>query len=266
MRKNNLPEQAKLATLTPVHLLGVKYLIGNERTLNQLIFEHLEKSSEQAMFAAHINLHGLALCRKNEDMKAYVSCSDFHWIDGMPVVYILRALKYNIMPSWRLTFLDWQHSFFKLANEKGLRIFLLGANQKNIEKATQRLRKSYPKITFAFHHGYIFSHVDTQRVVRLENKFKPDILLLGMGMPLQESWALKNKTKLASKVILPLGGYFDYIAADTLTPPRYLGRYGLEWLARLLAAPRKLSYRYLVEPIPVFIALCKELFAQRRND
>lgn len=40
----------------------------------------------------------------------------------------------------------------------------------------------------------------------------------------------------------------DYVAGAVPTPPRWAGRFGLEWLFRLLAEPRRLWGRYLVEP------------------
>jgi N-acetylglucosaminyldiphosphoundecaprenol N-acetyl-beta-D-mannosaminyltransferase len=254
---------AKFSGLMHTKLLGIDYSIGNEETLNRLIFDHLAAQSPRTLFAAHINMHGLALCRKNSDMKDYIQASDFHWVDGMPVISFLRLLKFNISFDWRLTFLDWQHSFFKLADKNKLKIFLLGSDKDSIEAAARSLRNRYPNVILAHHHGYISSENETQEVVHLENDFKPDILLLGMGMPIQETWALKNQLDLTAKVVLPIGGYFDYIAGATITPPRWMGRYGLEWAGRLIADPKKLSYRYLIEPIPVFFDFLIELFLKR---
>jgi N-acetylglucosaminyldiphosphoundecaprenol N-acetyl-beta-D-mannosaminyltransferase len=69
-----------------------------------------------------------------------------------------------------------------------------------------------------------------------------------MGMPRQEIWVLNNLEKLHAKVILTCGACMDYIAGEIPTPPRWMGRVGLEWLYRLLSEPGRLWKRYLVEP------------------
>ncbi len=78
--------------------------------------------------------------------------------------------------------------------------------------------------------------------------FDPDVLMVGMGMPLQEIWTLENRSALARGVILTVGAAFDYEADAQKTPPRWTGRLGVEWLARLIDQPGRLGYRYLVEP------------------
>jgi N-acetylglucosaminyldiphosphoundecaprenol N-acetyl-beta-D-mannosaminyltransferase len=69
-----------------------------------------------------------------------------------------------------------------------------------------------------------------------------------MGMPRQEHWIVDHLDKLSVNVILNGGAALDYFAGVIPTPPRWAGRLGLEWLFRLMAEPRRLWFRYLVEP------------------
>jgi N-acetylglucosaminyldiphosphoundecaprenol N-acetyl-beta-D-mannosaminyltransferase len=71
---------------------------------------------------------------------------------------------------------------------------------------------------------------------------------VGMGMPRQEHWIMDNLHRLHSMVVLPCGASIDYVCGEIPTPPRWAGRWGLEWLCRLLAEPRRLWKRYLIEP------------------
>jgi N-acetylglucosaminyldiphosphoundecaprenol N-acetyl-beta-D-mannosaminyltransferase len=80
------------------------------------------------------------------------------------------------------------------------------------------------------------------------NAFKPHVLLVGMGMPRQEAWLRANLDALDCGVALPMGAAFDYEAGAIPTPPRWMGQVGMEWLFRLIAEPRRLSSRYLIEP------------------
>ena len=78
--------------------------------------------------------------------------------------------------------------------------------------------------------------------------FDPDVLMVGMGMPQQETWVLDNRAALKRAAIFTVGAAFDYEAGVQRTPPRWTGRLGVEWLARLASEPRRLAWRYLVEP------------------
>ncbi|HEY0053078.1 MAG TPA: WecB/TagA/CpsF family glycosyltransferase, partial [Caulobacteraceae bacterium] len=78
--------------------------------------------------------------------------------------------------------------------------------------------------------------------------FRPDVLMVGMGMPRQELWILDHFEALPDCVILPVGAAFDYEAGVQAAAPRWMGRLGLEWLFRLAHDPKRLFVRYCVEP------------------
>jgi N-acetylglucosaminyldiphosphoundecaprenol N-acetyl-beta-D-mannosaminyltransferase len=80
------------------------------------------------------------------------------------------------------------------------------------------------------------------------NRIRPQLLLIGMGMPRQEHWVYDNLEHLAANAIVLSGACFDYIAGAIPTPPRWMGQIGLEWLYRLATEPRRLWRRYLLEP------------------
>ena len=78
--------------------------------------------------------------------------------------------------------------------------------------------------------------------------FRPDVLLVGMGMPRQEAWIERTFERLPSCPILPVGAAFDYEAGVVATPPSWTGRLGLEGVWRLFSEPRRMAARYLLEP------------------
>ena len=79
-------------------------------------------------------------------------------------------------------------------------------------------------------------------------EYRPHLLILGMGMPRQEHWLFDHLEQLPETAILNAGAAIDYVAGAVRTPPRWAGRFGLEWLFRLAAEPDRLWRRYLVEP------------------
>ena len=85
------------------------------------------------------------------------------------------------------------------------------------------------------------------------------MLLLGLGMPLQERWLMENRRRLDFGVALTGGAVFDYASGRLRRGPRILTDNGFEWLARLLVEPRRLWRRYLLGN-PLFLA---RVLAQR---
>ncbi len=100
---------------------------------------------------------------------------------------------------------------------------------------------------------------DDELVVEKINAFRPHVLMVGMGMPRQERWILHRFDELDANAILQSGACFDYVAGAIPTPPRWLGRFGLEWLYRLACEPVRLWRRYLVEPWLVGAWLVRDL-------
>ena len=78
--------------------------------------------------------------------------------------------------------------------------------------------------------------------------FRPDVLMVGMGMPRQEAWIERCYDRLPDCVTLPVGAAFDYEAGAIRTPPSWTGRMGLEGAYRLVCEPRRMFARYLLEP------------------
>jgi N-acetylglucosaminyldiphosphoundecaprenol N-acetyl-beta-D-mannosaminyltransferase len=79
-------------------------------------------------------------------------------------------------------------------------------------------------------------------------RFRPDILMVGMGMPRQEHWIVENLEHIHAHAILTSGACMDYLAGVVPIAPRWMGRFGVEWMFRLWSEPSRLWQRYLLEP------------------
>jgi N-acetylglucosaminyldiphosphoundecaprenol N-acetyl-beta-D-mannosaminyltransferase len=143
-------------------------------------------------------------------------------------------------------------------------LFYLGVKPGVAERAAEILRNQYPGLQIRTRHGY-FSSEENEAVVKSINAFKPHILMVGMGMPRQEHWVVDNLNEIHANAILTSGACFDYIAGAIPTPPRWMGRVGLEWLYRLISEPRRLAKRYLIEPWALLPLAIKDLLWNRYN-
>lgn len=77
---------------------------------------------------------------------------------------------------------------------------------------------------------------------------KPDIILVGMGFPLQEQVIAKLCETVPHGIFIGEGGTFDYEVFGGTRPkaPARVQRLGLEWLWRLLLEPKRLKRQLAV--------------------
>jgi N-acetylglucosaminyldiphosphoundecaprenol N-acetyl-beta-D-mannosaminyltransferase len=118
------------------------------------------------------------------------------------------------------------------------------------------------------HDGYFDSSLNAEEnaaVLQEIALFRPNVLLVGMGMPRQEIWILENLACIRSNTVFCCGALIDYVAGELATPPRWLGQIGLEWLYRLIVEPSRLWRRYLLEPWTVFRVVAKEWMTSTRR-
>ena len=99
------------------------------------------------------------------------------------------------------------------------------------------------------HHGFFdkdSASSENRYVLAMINKLKPDILVVGFGMPAQEKWILENLNELHVHAVIPVGAFFDYLADEVERAPRWMTENGLEWLGRLTIEPNRLWKRYVI--------------------
>jgi N-acetylglucosaminyldiphosphoundecaprenol N-acetyl-beta-D-mannosaminyltransferase len=227
--------------------------------LNALVTQGI--SERRKWIIANHNLHSVYLFHTRPQLREFYAGAEWIHIDGMPLVALGRLYGYNLEREQRVTYADWMHPLMKLASNEGWRVFYLGSPKGVAEKGAEELRKLYPQLQIAVSDGYFDARPGSEEneavLVRI-NQYKPDVLMVGMGMPRQELWIHENFARLNAHVVLPSGAAIDYIAGAVPTPPRWAGKLGLEWAFRLVSEPRRLFGRYLIEPWYIFMLLAMD--------
>jgi N-acetylglucosaminyldiphosphoundecaprenol N-acetyl-beta-D-mannosaminyltransferase len=131
-------------------------------------------------------------------------------------------------------------------SNRGIRVYLLGAKEGVAHEASERLRQKFPDLQIVgTQHGY-FRPEENGRIIDAINIKRPHILIVGMGVPLQEKWIVENAAALKVPVLWGVGGLFDFLSGRTWRGPPFLRDNGFEWLCRLIAEPTRLWRRYLI--------------------
>lgn len=139
----------------------------------------------------------------------------------------------------------------EVAADKGLRIALFGAGSGIAQRVREALMRSHPHLQVVaavtpptpFQIG---SAPDEEAVDAIRGT-DPDILFVALGAPKQEIWMQRHAAALGGAVAVGVGGAFDIVAGRFREAPRWMTRYGFEWLFRLAQEPRRLARRYLLD-------------------
>lgn len=208
------------------------------------------QDGRKAVIANH-NLHSLALLRSTPELRRFYDRADLIEVDSRPLLAFARLLKMAARPMHRCTYLDWREHFWSLADRERWRVFYLGGAPGVADAAAQKIGSERPGATVWTRDGHFDATVgsaDNAAILQEIAAFKPNVLMVGMGMPRQELWIADHLDALPDCVVLNVGAAFDYEAGVQKAAPRWMGRLGLEWLFRLVADPKRLFHRYVVEP------------------
>jgi len=225
-------------------------------------------SERRRTIVVNHNAHSLALARRIAEMRSLYQRADLIEVDSTPLIFWGRLLGEPIRPEHRCTYLGWRDLFWREAGRRGWRVFLLGGRPGVAQMAAERLAIAAPGASMKAHHGYFDMRPESpalEAVLAQINRFAPDVLLVGMGMPRQEVFIERNHGRLNAYAILPVGAALDYEAGAQTPAPRVLGRLGLEWAFRLAADPARLLPRYLLEPWTLLPAATADLVRRVRG-
>jgi N-acetylglucosaminyldiphosphoundecaprenol N-acetyl-beta-D-mannosaminyltransferase len=234
--------------------------------LTQLVTDTVQSGGRRIV--ANHNLHSVYLYHRQPAMRAMYAAATHTFIEGMSLVAAARLLGLPVQRANRVAVLDWIHPLMARAAREGWRVFILAGRPGVARRGADALRRQHPGLIVETASGYFDTWQEGSEnawMVERVNRFRPHLLLVGMGMPLQEAWIAQNHERLEANVILNVGGLMDCIAGDIPTAPRWLGQYGLEWLFRLVATPRRTARRYLLEPWTLLPVLGRELLNRTRR-
>ena len=134
-----------------------------------------------------------------------------------------------------------------------LKVALLGATEENAGGAAEHLSVIAPQHEYrVIHDGYFTREQESDIIAEIAD-YRPDILLVAMGVPRQELWIERNLTPLHCTMPIAVGALLDFLSGHVPRAPLWMRRLRLEWLFRLWNEPGRLWRRYVLGN-PLFLA------------
>ena len=200
---------------------------------------------------------------KDPDLRKSVLSSDIILADGAGVVWSSKLLG-QALPE-RVTGIDLMFGMLTMGNEKGYRVFLLGATDEVLTKVVNNIHDDYPGVHIAGYANGYFSAADEESIAEEIKKSRADILLVAITSPKKENFLARWSDYIDAPVCHGVGGSFDVYSGKVKRAPEIWQRLGFEWLYRVKQEPGRLWKRYLITNIAFIRLTLGCLLSQRSN-
>jgi len=120
--------------------------------------------------------------------------------------------------------------------ENKLSIYFLGSKQKEIEEFIVLIQNEFPGLQIVgYNNGYIYG--DEEKVFKSIIDLDPDVLVVGMGTPMQDINAVKIKQKGFKGSIYTCGGFFHQTTKNINYYPNWINKFNLRGFYRMYKEP-----------------------------
>ncbi len=185
--------------------------------------------------------------QKDEELKKALHTADMLIPDGVGIV-IASKLYGSSLPE-RVAGFDLMSEIIAWGAHKGWTFYLLGGKPGISDRAKSNLEKAFPNIKIVGTHNGYFKDSEEEVIAHI-NLCRPNIILVGMGVPLQEKWIFRNRWNLKANLAMGIGGSLDILAGKARRAPKIFIRLGLEWLYRLIREPWRIKR---MSSLPMFL-------------
>ena len=197
---------------------------------------------------ATANLDHIVNLRRNEEFHRAYEMSWLITADGMPVFVYARLV--GVPLPERVTGANVIADLLQRWSPSAHRLFFLVSCEDVAERIRRHLRRRgfsseqvgvvVPPFGFERNEEFDVSLVNKIRMNR------PTHLVLGLGAPKSEVWALRQRNRLGDLHVLAVGASVEFATGLKRRSPHWISRVGLEWLWRFLSEPKRLFSRYFI--------------------
>jgi N-acetylglucosaminyldiphosphoundecaprenol N-acetyl-beta-D-mannosaminyltransferase len=212
-----------------------------------------------ALLASHVtslNAH------RDSNFRESFNAASATYVDGISVKLLARSAGY---PVEKLATTDLAPTLIKTMTERvgrRLRVAVIGGEEGIAKRAGDRLSHDLGvEIVFAAH-GY---QADWHGCLAGLAAVSPDVVIVGLGMPLEAVWCRAYANELPKSVVLTCGGWLRLLAGDENRSPVLVQRLQLEWLFRVVTDPKRTARRY-IHGIATLALLCSRAALRRAVD
>ena len=166
--------------------------------------------------------------------------------DGAPLVWIAHNLGYKDVG--KVSGKDLMDALFEISEEKGYSHYFYGSTQTTIDLMKQNILQKYPYLDIKGAVSPPFQPLesfDIDALAKEINELRPTFFWCGLGAPKQERLIAALQPKLQSTISVGVGLAFEYFAGTINRATRWMQKYGLEGIVRIIQQPDRITPKLL---------------------
>ncbi|MBR3744640.1 MAG: WecB/TagA/CpsF family glycosyltransferase [Bacteroidales bacterium] len=220
--------------LKEIKIWNIKYNLLTEAEIADIVVDWISKG-KRGIHITGVNADIVGLAQDDVFLREAILDSDIVNVDSMLPAHYLQKRGYSI--KGRVATPDVMEELLKKANERGQKVYFLGAKQDTLDKLKTVLEDEYPNLQIVgMQNGYYDVEEEEQIVSRI-NESAPDYLFIAFPSPRKEQFILKYKHSIDVGVFYGIGGALDAKAGVLKRPPKWLRGFGIEGVLRVIRKP-----------------------------
>ncbi|WEV37354.1 WecB/TagA/CpsF family glycosyltransferase [Lactobacillus sp. ESL0677] len=229
--------------MSKVNVLGIDF---DNKSFTQFQNEFVGRiNAHQSTFVVTANPEIVMTANENpEFMKILNFDADYITPDGIGIVKAAKML--NTPLKERVTGYDLFVWLMKLANDRNLRVYLIGAKPSVIHAIQEKIAREYSGIQLVGAENGYFNE-DLEVMAYQIERTEPDLVFAALGSPRQEKLLSLLRKNLLPALMMGVGGSFDVFSGAVKRAPLFWQHAHLEWFYRLVKNPSRFK-RMMVLP------------------
>lgn len=223
-------------------VLGVNISTCSKEDFFKSVRERLQSSEEQQppLFVVTVNPEIAIQSITDNKFRKILQSSSINTADGVGISWAVRHL-YNKSID-RITGSDSLEKICEVCAKLDQSVFFYGAAPGIADKAAAVLVERNPGLRVEGIYSperpdIHFERLPVTTQIELQHS---SVVFVALGAPSQERWIYENMHNLTRcRLIIGIGGSFDFIAGNKKRAPILLRKSGLEWMYRLYKEPRR---------------------------
>jgi N-acetylglucosaminyldiphosphoundecaprenol N-acetyl-beta-D-mannosaminyltransferase len=201
----------------------------------------------KARYVAVTGMHGVTESRQDPEFSTMLKEADLVVPDGMPLVWLGRLRGFSHLAR-RVYGPELMETFCRETGGRYRHFFYGGAPGVADHLAQVEQERHGIRIAGTYCPPFRpLSEEEDREVIARIHQASPDVVWVGLSTPKQERWMYEHRDKLSVPLMLGVGAAFDLNTGRLKQAPEWMRERGLEWLFRLMAEPKRLWRRYLVQ-------------------
>lgn len=213
--------------------------------------------------AFFMNAHCCNVMAKDRSYAAAVRRAEVLLPDGIGVELAGKMTGHTLTANLNGT--DLVPALMQRAADMGKSVYLFGGTPGTAEAAAENLQTAIPDLMIVGTRDGFMGALDPMAVIADINASGADIVIVAMGVPMQEMWIDRHASALDAPLCLGVGAALDFLAGNVKRAPNPVRKVKMEWVWRLAMEPKRMAKRYLYGNVAFLARAAKDAIKRTPN-